>query len=392
MKTGKLLLFIFLIMFALLMYSSDNLNVPRIDQLNPQDYIAALKLKKILDEIASQEPDYDIKVERINMGGGRGYKRAPVHYGYKYYVKFPECLKKLSIFLKKNNISRKLPDLIGGPYWGYAELYKYIYDPKYSFYICLYLLTGQEDHWGPLVDTLLPLPEKNKRKWDSDIKHWTQSLIRFHSLDTEYQYTYPKELYLNLLPNKYRNQLKKNPKFMLDGFVSGILKKGDKFVWIYRSQKRFIPFEKVIETYKKNKSKVNFATIVPNGENLKNWLQFIFNVDKEEMLFNLEVFLTYLRSQKESKPLYPVSIMTLFIVKGYTFDPKTGNYIPNEAGKMMLDYVVENPIDDNVARLKIIMDGGNTQLIKDLMKKYSTTEKWDKYMLELKTGSPTGGK
>jgi hypothetical protein len=382
MKVTKLIFTISLIMFSILMFgmaSPDHSESPKIDQLNPKDYIDGLKLKRLLDKIASQEWDYDIKVQTCESGGGHGYTAGPVSYRFKYYIKLPECIKKLSKFLKKNNISRKRPYYTNVPSWGRAELYKYIYNPKYSFSICLYLLTRQKGHWGPSVETLLPLIIKDKKMWDSYITHWTKRLMRFYSVKSAYYNSYPKELYLSLLPEKYRNQLKKNPSYLLNGFAGHVRQKNGKLIWGNRIKKKFIPFEKIIKDYEKDKSKVDFSKIAPSIENFKNWLQFIFNVDKEEMLVNLNVFLAYLRSQKEVKTIYPVSIMTLFIVKGYTFDPASG-YSPNESTWMMLEYIVENPVQENAKRLRILMDGGNRKWIKDLMEKYNTTAKWKKYL------------
>lgn len=402
MKSIQSLLTAFVIMLSVLLCGGKTLPVSsskfpsKIDQLNPKFYSESLKLKNVLDEIASKKWDYDIKIEKTDRTGDPYPKPAKSYYYYwnKYHVTLPDAFKKL------NRCPR-------------YEFYKYINNPKYSFYICLYLLSKQEPHPEASADKFLPLVNKDKKKWDSNIKYYTKVFIQPQeqhphqpSLDRQYYYLFPRTQFMTLLPADYQGLFNISRLKQISQYRSAdatrltwehVISQNGKLVWDRNSKsfkdyekykifeslgmfKKFKKFNNCIEDYQKNKDNVDFSQIPPTVDNILNWLQFVLNVDAKGTVINLEAFLAYLRSQKELKPLYPVCIMTLFIVKGYTFDPKTGNYALNEAGELMLDYIVENPVEDNVERLKIIMDGGNAQLIKDFMKKYNTTEKWNKYL------------
>ena len=259
----------------------------------------------------------------------------------------------------------------------YGEFVRLLDDPRYSFYIAMYLPTTSEDKFGYPVADVIPLIEMNKEEWNKDIQKYSQAVKKRYSLDVSALKDVPRSAFIYALHKKTRDFIGITSDASYGGTISGPENVYQRMKQIPHSGRTRILIDAAITQYLEN-GNTEFSGVKCESPYFLSWLDFIFSVPDKKQLPNFKAFLAYLDSQSAFQDVFADIVMALLIADGYTFDETNGAYVLDDFGKTALDYIIRHPCELTVAHVKTLQKGGNTKLISKLMEQHKTAAQWDK--------------
>ena len=354
-----------------IMLLSAALHAEMTDMLKAEYQRQEQELRRIMEQLDSKKVKYKAvmeKVEHTYKTGGKYFIALPT-------VRFPNEIKE-KIVKYDQRFAR----------WHFAM---YLDDPKYSFYAALLILGRGPEFWGG-GGRGLPgsIAKDNKELWLN--RDFPKERERFINMSTHCNFKMGKSEFVPLeayygailfesIPPYYNDRIfagrvyKKNwlgdmsepNPFMPYGDING------------RQRETGLLYGQFFDAFLKDGDKDALKEIALVQPCVEHWLYLTLFGEKEKQLLALEGLLAWSRiNSPVENPFLSALAMGLFTVNGYSFNDETGVYTMKERGKILMDFIVEFPIPENATRLKAVMDGGNRDEIKAMMKKHNTEEKW----------------
>jgi hypothetical protein len=212
-----------------------------------------------------------------------------------------------------------------------------------------------------------PFEKRDKALWERDIKRNTAIFRGGNLLDPK---GYRERVLYESIPETYLKAIFPD---RIHHFGASIVEKPVNI--------KGKPYEEGVREFNMRSNTAQLLELPLTQENLEVWLYLAISSPEVKRQDITKDFCAWCRKSGPKKNVFlSAVIMGLFAVDGYSFDDEKGTYEPNERGKLLLDYVVEFPIQENATRLKIIMDGGNGTLVDELMTKHDTSQAWQELL------------
>ena len=109
-------------------------------------------------------------------------------------------------------------------------------------------------------------------------------------------------------------------------------------------------------------------------------VSFFCSANDKDLPLATRAIVAYFRAAPRPTPAYTDLAVALLVSRGYDFDRKNGTYALHEAGKQLLDYIIEHPRANVIADLKVLHSNGCGPFLGELIGKHHPKLKtWEKF-------------
>ncbi len=333
-------------------------NTVHVDRLKPKYCNKERNLKAFMDRISRDGLEYKVNVQKKVLKGIGLWGRY-----------------KETFYFHRIEIDQNIVKIVSSYDYRFVRgnFLQYLEDKQYSFYAAIMLMARRAEitgHEGFMTKIKLePIQQHNKQMWDENIDKYSELIIRPFALHRPWSY-YNKILYESI-PVKYHEDI-----FSQEYVDYGSIIRGPR-LWDGGLEKKVVS---VLSAYKQN-GEYPKASVVPLSEEyIDIWVYKVLYSKESDRISNIKCFLSWCEEKGEANGFLAALVMGLFIVDGYSFDATNGHYDINDRGKLFLKYIIHYPIPENASRIKVIMEGGNSEYVSRLMRDCGTLKKWEMFL------------
>lgn len=328
-----------------------------VDKLKPPFVTSREKeMREVIAHMASTSCEVQVIGEPKAIRTNYSFSRPEYKPGYEY-----RCIPSADDRMRAQAVTHDI--VLGG-------IEAYLLDKRYSYGAALFLFAQLPSNVTMRAFYRFEsLEKKDKTLWDGSLSKNAMHLMETLSVQNRYAGI----RFYESVPTNFHDRL-------FTARIRDIVKL--KYMYSPLASKEYVNFKSAMTAFNEGSS-TNASSVIPiDVKHLENWWAHLLKSDSqnERPEENLPAFIFWSRLYAKDHPELSAAMMGLFVVYGYQFDNEKGSYQLTDRGRGILDYIVEFPIPENATRIKILMDGGNREMVDGLMQKHKTEKTWQELL------------
>lgn len=356
-----------------------------LDMLREPDSQLILEFEQMLQRCVDEKPDFDISETKVTTPGLYGPTASvTAHTYYVYKVTLPPLM---SDRIKTLSQTKEYHEL-----WMHL-LHSSFQDERYSYYAALLAINAG---FHSTMGRLGPLANKNINAWRAiyDKQRFNYALGAVYA-GQESLRRYQQSLFLRKLSKASQKEMMPNidvaPRLLGSVLSSSSMQIYKEVSGYSEASKKasgsqmLLSVGDAIEKYENDHDPVLLHGLPRNISLLHLWGGFLINSSDKDMPKIIHGFFEYAKAH-HNESLFADMAHAAFIVRGYSFDSKTGKYEVNDTGRLLLDYIVAHPMSSMLATFEVLREHWDKDAMLDMVRThYPNIQTWDEFVSRCKS-------